>query len=166
MQDNYACLITPSRAPSAYFGDSNGKSSTTYRRNRTDAKCPPGLPSLAISLGPVTNTGGTLTAIATVTTVEYGMQGVVFAVDGHYVSAVMGAGPYNLKYGAGALSSGSHSVTATVVDAVGVLTVSAKQSVSTSSKVGPSGPIGSECRSRATGLRYRRERERPINGRP
>ena len=62
MEDNYACLITPSRARSAYFGDSNGKSTTTYRRNRTDGSCPAGLPSLAISLGPVTNTGGTLTA--------------------------------------------------------------------------------------------------------
>ena len=122
---------------------------------------PAGLPSLAISLGPVTNTGGTLTATATVTTVEYGMQGVVFAVDGHYVSAVMGAGPYKLKYGAGALSSGAHTVTATVVDAVGVLAVSGKQSVSTTSKVGPSGPIRSECRSFPPGLRYRRQRERP-----
>jgi hypothetical protein len=141
MQDNYACLITPSRAKSAYFGDSNGKSTTSYLRNRIGGSCPPGLPSLAVALGPVTNSGGTLTATATVTTVEYGMQGVVFAIDGHYVSAVMGGGPYKLNYGAADLTSGSHTVTATVVDAVGVLAVSGKQSVSTTSKVGPSGPI-------------------------
>jgi hypothetical protein len=141
MQDNYACLITPSRAKSAYFGDSNGKSTTSYLRNRIGGSCPAGLPSLAVALGPVTNSGGTLTATATVTTVEYGMQGVVFAIDGHYVSAVMGGGPYKLNYGAADLTSGSHTVTATVVDAVGVLAVSGKQSVSTTSKVGPSGPI-------------------------
>ncbi len=87
MQDNYACIITPSRAKNAYFGDSNGKTTVTYRGNQNAGICPRGLASLAISLGPVTNTGGTLTATATVTTVEYGMQGVVFAIDGHYVSA-------------------------------------------------------------------------------
>jgi hypothetical protein len=166
MEDNYACLITPSRARTAYFGDSNGKSSTTYRRNRTDGSCPPGLPSLAISLGPVTNTGGTLTAAATVTTVEYGMQGVVFAVDGHYVSAVMGSGPYNLKYGAGALSSGSHSVTATVVDAVGVLAVSAKQSVTTTGNVGPSGPIGPNVDPSRQDFDIAGNANDPVNGRP
>ena len=141
MQDNYACLIMPSRAKNAYFGNLNGTSTTAYLRNRTAGSCPAGLPSLAISLGPVTNKGGVLTATATVTTVEYGMQGVVFAVDGHYVSAVMGAGPYELNYGAADLSTGAHTVTATVVDAVGVLAVSGKQSVSTTAKVGPGGPI-------------------------
>ena len=166
MEDNYACLITPSHARSAYFGDSNGKSTTTYRRNRTDGSCPPGLPSLAIALGPVTSTGGTLTAAATVTTVEYGMQGVVFAVDGHYVSAVMGAGPYDLKYGAGALSSGPHTVTATVVDAVGVLAVSAKQSVTTTSNVGPSGPIGPNVDPSRQDFDIAGNANDPVNGRP
>jgi hypothetical protein len=141
MQDNYACLITPSRARSAYFGDSNGKSTTAYLRNRIDGNCPPGLRSLAVGLGPVTNTGGTLTATATVETPEYGTQGVVFAVDGRYVSAVIGAGPYILKYGAAGLAGGPHTVTATVVDAVGLLAVSGKQTVSTSGGVGSSGPV-------------------------
>jgi hypothetical protein len=77
-----------------------------------------------------------------VTTVEYGMQGVVFAIDGNYVSAVLGAGPYSLNYSASNLSTGSHTVTATVVDAVGLLAVSNSQSVSTTSGVGPAaGPI-------------------------
>ena len=53
----------------------------------------------------------------------------------------MGAGPYELNYGAADLSTGAHTVTATVVDAVGVLAVSGKQSVLTTGKVGPSGPI-------------------------
>jgi hypothetical protein len=141
MHDNYACLIMPSQAKNAYFGDSNGKTSTSYLNNRVAGACPPGLPSLDISLGPVTNSGGTLTASATVTTVEYGIQGVVFAVDGRYVSAVMGSGPYKLQYGAGNLPSGSHTVTATVVDAVGVLAVSGKQIVATTTQVGPSGPV-------------------------
>ena len=94
MQDNYACLMTPSRAQTAYFGDSNGKSTTAYLRNRIDGNCAQGLRSMAISLGPVTNTVGVLTATATVETVEFGTQAVLFAVDGRYVSAVVGAGPY------------------------------------------------------------------------
>jgi hypothetical protein len=89
----------------------------------------------------VTNTGGVLTATATLDTVEFGTQGVVFAVDGRYVSAVMGSGPYTLNYGAAGLASGSHTVTATVVDAVGLLVVSGKQGVSTSGRVGPGGPV-------------------------
>jgi hypothetical protein len=143
MQNNYACIILPSYARTAYFSEEHGANTTTvmFRGNITPGACPAGLRSLAVSLGKVTNTSGTLTATATVTTVEYGMQGVVFAIDGHYVSAVMGAGPYELNYGAGGLTSGWHSVAATVVDAVGVLAVSEKQSVSTTSKVGPSGPI-------------------------
>ena len=100
MQDNYACMIPPTGGKKAYFGDSNGPTTVTYRGNQTAGYCPRGLASLAISLGSVTNTGGTLTATATVTTVEYGMQGVVFAIDGHYVSAVMGGGPYKLNCGA------------------------------------------------------------------
>ena len=67
---------------------------------------------------------------------------MVFAIDGHYVSAVMGGGPYKLSYGAAGLPSGAHAVTATVVDAVGLLAVSNKQNVSTTSRVGSSGPIG------------------------
>ena len=81
-----------------------------------------------------------MTATATVETVEDGTQGVVFAVDGRYVSAVIGAGPYILNYGAAGLAGGN-TVTATVVDAVGLLAVSGKQSVSTSGGVGPSGLV-------------------------
>ena len=83
-----------------------------------------------------------MTGTATVTTVEYGMQGVVFKIDGNYVSAIMGGGPYNLNYSAAGLSTGSHTVTATVVDAVGLLAVSNSQSVSTTNGTGPAaGPI-------------------------
>jgi hypothetical protein len=64
----------------------------TIRGNTTAGPCPVGLRSPAVSLGPVTNTSGTLSATANVTTIEYGMQGVVFAIDGHYVSAVTGWG--------------------------------------------------------------------------
>jgi hypothetical protein len=129
MQDSYACLMNPSRAKSAYFGDSYGRTTTSYLRNRIDRNCAEGLRSLSVSLAPVSNTGGVLTGNATVQTVEFGMQGVVFAVDGRYVSAVRGSGPYTLKYGAAGLASGSHTVTATVVDAVGLLAVSGKQSI-------------------------------------
>ena len=154
IQDNYACLIAPSLAKTTYFADSNGKTTTAYLRNRIDANCPQDLHSLQVSLGPVTNNGGTLTASATVETVEYGTQGVVFSVDGRYVSAVMGAGPYKLNYGAASLASGPHSVLATVVDAVGVLAKSATQKISTTGGVGPSGPPQSECRSSKAGFRY------------
>ena len=166
MQDNYACLITPSRARNTYFADSNGKTTTTYQRNRNAGSCPSGLPSLAVSLGSVTNHSGTLTATATVTTVEYGMQGVVFAIDGRYVSAVMGGGPYTLNYGAAGLGSGAHSVTATVVDAVGLLAVSAKQSVSTTSGVGPGGPIGPNVDPARQDFDIAGNANDPINGRP
>jgi hypothetical protein len=125
---------------------------------------PPGLASLAVSLGAVTNASGTLTATATVTTVEYGMQGVVFAIDGHYVSAVMGGGPYVLKYGAAGLSSGSHAVTATVVDAVGVLALSGKQSVSTTAGVGPTGPIGPNVDPSSQDFDIAGNANDPING--
>jgi hypothetical protein len=147
MQNNYACIIRPHPHSSAYFGEEHprqdGKRSTTvtFKGNVTPGACGAGLDSLAISLGPVTNTGGTLTATATVTTIEYGMQGVVFAIDGHYVSAVMGGGPYKLNYGAAGLPAGSHSVTATVVDAVGVLVASGTQKITTTSGVGASGPV-------------------------
>ncbi len=43
MQDNYACIIAPSRARNAYFGDSNGKTTVTYRRNQNAGICPSGL---------------------------------------------------------------------------------------------------------------------------
>ena len=166
MQDNYACMIPPTGVKKAYFGNSNGPTTVTYRGNQTPGYCPPGLTSLAISLGPVTNTGGTLTATATVTTVEHGMQGVVFAVDGHYVSAVMGGGPYKLNFGAGGLPSGAHTVTATVVDAVGVLAVSGKQSVSTTSKVGPSGPLTPNVDPAKQDFDIAGNANDPINGRP
>jgi hypothetical protein len=141
MQDNYGCMIAPSRAKNTYFGDSNGKTTVTYLRNRNAGICPAGLSSLSVALGPVKNNSGILTATATVTTVEYEMQGVVFSIDGHYVSAAMGAGPYVLNYGAAALPTGPHSVTATVVDAVGVLSVSGGQNISTTHGVGSTGPI-------------------------
>jgi hypothetical protein len=96
------------------FGDSNGKTTLTYRRNRTPGSCPPGLPSLAVSLGKVTNNAGVLTA-TTVTAAEYGMQGVVFAIDGHYVSAVTAAGPYKPEIGVGRFAQRRAHVTATVV---------------------------------------------------
>ena len=57
-----------------------------------------------------------LTATATLNTVEYGIQGVVFAIDGLYVSSVVGAGPYTLNYSASGLVTGAHTVSATVVD--------------------------------------------------
>jgi hypothetical protein len=132
LQENYACLITPSRAKTAYFGGSNGKGTTAYLRNRIGGNCAPDLRPLAISLGPVSNASCVLTATATIEMVEFGTQGVVFAVDGRYVSAVMGAGPYTLNYGAAGLAGGAHRVTATVIDAVCLLAVSNKQSVSTS----------------------------------
>jgi hypothetical protein len=171
MQNNYACIIRPHPHTSAYFGEEHpsqdGKPSTTvtFRGNITPGACSAGLRSLAISLGPVTNRGGTLTATATVTTVEYGMQGVVFAIDGHYVSAVMGGGPYKLNYGAAGLPAGSHSVTATVVDAVGVLAVSGNQSVSTTSGVGPSGPLAPNVDPSHQDFDIAGNANDPINGR-
>jgi hypothetical protein len=165
MQDNYACLMTPSRAKTAYFGDSNGNSTTAYLRNRIDGNCAQGLRSLAISLGPVIDTVGVLTAPATLETVEFGTQAVLFAVDGRYVSAVMGAGPYILHYGAAGLPGGSHTVTATVVDAVGVLAVSGKQSMSTSSGVGPAGPVSPNVDPAKQDFEIAGNADDPINGR-
>lgn len=165
MQDNYGCIIPPSFAKNAYFGDSNGKTTVTYRRNQTAGVCPAGLASLSVALGPIQNVGGTLTATATVTTVEYGMQGVVFSVDGHYVSAVMGTGPYLLRYGGGGLASGNHIVTATVVDAVGVLAQSGKQAVTTTHGVGPSGPIGPNVDPALQDFDIAGNADDPINGR-
>jgi hypothetical protein len=94
------------------------------------------------------------------------MQGVVFAIDGHYVSAVMGGGPYKLNFGAGGLPSGAHTVTATVVDAVGVLAVSGKQSVSTTGKVGPSGPLAPNVDPAKQDFDIAGNANDPINGRP
>ena len=165
MQDNYACLMTPSRAKTAYFGDSNGQSTTGYLRNRIDGNCAQALRSLAISLGPMIDTVGVLTATATVETVEFGTQAVLFAVDGRYVSAVMGAGPYILHYGAAGLPSGSHTVTATVVDAVGVLAVSGKQSVSTDNGVGPAGPVSPNVDPAKQDFEIAGNADDPINGR-
>ena len=162
MQDNYACLISPSRAKSAYFGDSNGKTSTAYLRNQIGGNCAPGLRSLDISLGPVTENGGVLNATATVETVEFGTQGVLFSVDGRYVSAVMGAGPYVLNYRSG---SGSHTVTATVVDAVGLLAVSNKQSISTSGGGGPGGPVSPNVYPAIQDFDIAGNADDPINGR-
>jgi hypothetical protein len=165
MQDNYACLISPSRAKTAYFGDSNGKTSSTYLRNQIGGNCPQGLRSLGISLGSVTDTDGVLTATANVETVEFGIQGVVFAIDGRYVSAVMGAGPYTLKFGAAGLASGSHTVTATVIDAVGLLAASNKQRVSTSGGVGPGGPVSPNVDPAKQDFEVAGNADDPINGR-
>jgi hypothetical protein len=164
MRDNYACLITPSQAKSAYFGDSNGKTSTAYVRNRIDGNCARGLRSLAVTLGPISNTGGVLTATARVETVEFGKQGVVFSIDGRYVSAVAGPGPYTLNYGAAGLATGLHKVTATVVDAVGLLAVSGKQSVSTSSGAGPGGPISPNVDPAKQDFDIAGNADDPING--
>jgi hypothetical protein len=46
-----------------------------------------------------------------------------------------------LNYGAAALPTGRHNVTATVVDAIGVLAATGGQSVFTTSGAGPAGPI-------------------------
>ncbi len=165
MEDNYGCIITPSRASNTYMGDSNGKTTVTYRRNRNAGFCPKGLPSLAVSLGPVKNDAGLLSATATVTTIEFGMQGVVFSIDGRYVSAVMGAGPYQLNYGAAALTSGPHMVTATVVDAVGLLALSGSQSVSTIHGVGPAGPVKPNADPAQQDFDIAGNADDPINGR-
>ena len=66
-------------------------------RNRIGGNCAQGRQSPAISLGPVTIPGGVLTAADAVETVEFGTHGVVFALDGRYVPAVMGSGPYILN---------------------------------------------------------------------
>ena len=142
IQNNYGCIMTPSEYSNGSFANENGSTTVTFRGNITPGACPAGNASLSVSLGTITNTSGTLTGTATVTTVEYGMQGVVFTIDGNYASAVLGAGPYNLNYSAAGLSTGSHTVTATVIDAVGVLAVSNSQLVSTTSGAGPAaGPI-------------------------
>ena len=142
IQNNYGCIMTPSEYANGSFANENGSTTVTFRGNITPGACPAGNASLSVSLGTITNTSGTLTGTATVTTVEYGMQGVVFTIDGNYVSAVLGSGPYNLNYSAAGLSTGSHTVTATVIDAVGVLAVSNSQLVSTTSGAGPAaGPI-------------------------
>jgi hypothetical protein len=142
MQNNYACLMLPSDSTTPSFGNENGATTITYQGNITVGSCPSGNTSLSISLGTVTNSSGTLTATASVTTVEYGMQGVVFSIDGNYASAVAGAGPYNLNYSAAGLANGAHTLTATVVDAVGLLAVSNSQSVTTTNGIGPAaGPI-------------------------
>lgn len=99
------------------------------------------------------------------TTVEYGIQGVVFSLDGHYVSAVMGPGPYTLNYGAAALPTGFHSVTATVVDALGVLSVCGGRSVFTTSGVGPGGPIAPNVDPGQQDFDIAGNADDPINGR-
>jgi hypothetical protein len=167
MQNNYACITVPSHYNNAAFMEEHGPKTTTVtiRGNTTAGPCPVGLRSLAVSLGPVTNTSGTLSATANVTTVEYGMQGVVFAIDGHYVSAVMGGGPYKLSYGAAGLPSGAHTVAATVVDAVGLLAESNKQNVLTTSGVGSSGPIGPDVDPSRQDFDIAGNTNDPINGR-
>ena len=103
MQNNYGCIITPSH-PGTLTSPTRTARPGHLPGQHNAGTCPSGFASFSVSLGTVTNTSGTLTATATVTTVEYGMQGVVFAIDGNYTSAVMGAGPYTLNYGAQALS--------------------------------------------------------------
>jgi hypothetical protein len=60
----------------------------------------------------------------------------------------------------------SHTVTATVVDAVGILAVSGKQSVSTTGKVGPSGPIPPNVDPARQDFDIAGNASDPINGRP
>jgi len=64
------------------------------------------------------------------------------------------------------MNSGAHSVTATVVDAVGVLAVSAKQSVTTAGNIGPSGPIGPNVDPSRQDFDVAGNANDPINGRP
>lgn len=165
IQDNYGCIMTPSQYSNVSFGDEgNGGTTITYRGNIAAGACPAGNASLSVVLGPVTDSGGTLSATASVSTVEYGIQGVVFSIDGAYVSAVMGSGPYVLNYGAAGLSTGSHSVTATVVDAVGVLAASNTQSVSTVSGTGASGPQGNNLAPASVAFDIAGDAADPING--
>jgi hypothetical protein len=60
----------------------------------------------------------------------------------------------------------SHTVTATVVDAVGILAVSGKQSVSTTGNVGPSGPIPPNVDPARQDFDIAGNASDPINGRP
>ena len=119
------------------------------------------LPSLTVSLGKVTNTAGVPTATATVTTVEHGIQGVVFAVDGHYSKR----GAVQAEFWRWR-PSGTHTVTATVVDAVGVPAVSGKQSVSTTGNVGPTGPLRPNVDPAQPGFDTAGNANDPINGQP
>ncbi len=106
-----------------------------------------------------------MTATATVETVEFGTQGVLFGVDGRFVSAVVGVGPYTMNYGAAGLASGSHTVTATVVDTVRLMAVSGKQSVSATGGVGPGGPISPNVDPAKQDFDIAGNADDPINGR-
>ncbi len=165
IQNNYGCIMTPSLYSNVSFADEgNGSTTITYQGNIEAGACPAGNASLSVALGAVTDSGGRLSATATVSTVEYGVQGVVFSIDGSYVSAVLGSGPYALDYGAAGLSSGTHSVTATVVDAVGVLESSNTQTVSTVSGSGPSGPQGDNFAPGSLAFDIAGDAADPING--
>jgi len=78
---------------------------------------------------------------------------------------VMGAGPYTLKFGAAGLASGSHTVTATVIDAVGILAASKKQRVSSSGGVGPGGPVSPNVDPAKQDFEVAGNADDPINGR-
>jgi len=166
IQNDYGCLMTPSQATNSSFADEgNGATTITYKGNIAAGSCPAGNSSLSVSLGSITNTSGTLTGTATVTTVEYGIQGVVFAVDGNYLRAVIGSGPYNLNYSAAGLSTGLHTITATVVDAVGLTAVSNTQTVSTTNGVGPTnGPISGTFTAASVVFDVAGNASDPING--
>ena len=166
MQNNYACLDQPAVATAPTFADEgNGATTITYQGNVLVGSCASGNESLSVSLGTVTDTGGTLTATATVSTVEYGLQGVVFAIDGLYVSAAVGAGPYNLNFSASGLSTGAHTVSATVVDAVGEAAVSNSQAVSTTNGVGPAaGPISPNVQPSSVVFNVAGNDTDPVNG--
>jgi hypothetical protein len=167
MQNNYGCLDQPAVASAPTFADEvSGSTTITYQGNVLVGSCAAGNVSLAVSLGTVTDSAGTLTATATVTTVEYGLQGVVFAIDGLYVSAVTGAGPtYTLNYSGSGLATGTHTVSATVVDAVGLTAVSDSQSVSTTNGTGPAaGPVSPNVAPASVAFAVAGNAADPING--
>jgi hypothetical protein len=167
IQNNYGCLDQPAVATTPTFADEgNGATTITYQGNVLVGSCAAGNESLSVSLGTVTNSGGVLTATATVSTVEYGLQGVAFAIDGLYVSTVTGTGPsYTLDYSASGLTTGAHTVSATVVDAIGETVVSNSQSVSTSNGTGPTaGPVSPNVAPSAVAFDVAGDASDPING--
>ncbi len=166
MQNNYGCLNQPAIATTPTYADEgNGATTITYQGNVLVGSCPSGNSSLALSLGTVTDSAGTLSATATVNTAEYGLQGVVFAIDGLYASAVAGAGPYTLNYSSSGLSSGAHTVSATAVDAVGETAVSNSQTVSTTNGAGPAaGPISPNVQPSSVAFDVAGNSTDPVNG--
>jgi hypothetical protein len=167
IRNNYACMLTPTRYPRAAFAEEHGHNSTSvvFENNNTPDACPKDLRTVSVTLGPVSNASGLVTATALVTTIEPDMQGVVFSIDGTYASVVLGPGPYKLSYGTAALGTGAHRITATAIDAVGQLTVSGERNISTTHGVGPSGPLSPNIDPRNTNFEAAGNTDDPINHR-